>query len=697
MKPSRIVFVLALLIAVSAQSQQYVISTYAGGSGPQAASAGYFGLGVATDTAGNVYFSSWDNPYCTCVFKLDKNGVVTRIAGNSQPGFSGDGGPATSALLKQPNGLAVDGAGNLFIADSANNRIRKVSPDGTITTVAGTGDLGYAQDGQPATSAPLNAPWSVAADSAGNVFIADTYFERPGGRSAPRILKVSPDGILTTAAGNGTCCGFSGDGGQATDAQLTYPTGLAVDGAGNLFIADGSVVRKVSPDGIITTAAGPGPPNPNPGSLNSNSDCVAGVSGDGGAATQAPLCYANNVAVDGAGNLFIVELMGIDIGVSYAVAVRKVTPDGTITTVTSEFLSWGGQAAVDGSGNLFVADGDSLRKISPDGIVTTVAGYGACCYSGDGGPASSAQLNTPHGLGVDGAGNLFIADRYNHNIRKVSPDGIITTVAGGPLSVHCLDFSGDSVPAASAQLCNPYNLAVDGAGNVFVADTYRVRRISPDGTITAVAGNGTSGYSGDGGPAIDAQLTYAEGVAVDGAGNLYILDIFRIRKVSPDGTITTLAGNGTYGYSGDGGPAIDAQMNAGAAGAAVDGGGNLFFLDSGRIRKVSPDGIVTTVAGNGKNSPGDGGPAANAQVSALAVAVDGAGNLFIADGSRVREISVDGIITTIAGNGTQGYSGDGRPATDAQLFANSVAVDGAGNVYIADPLHSVVRILRPIQ
>jgi sugar lactone lactonase YvrE len=695
MKPRRIVFVLALLRTAFAQSQQYVISTYAGGPSPQSASVGYFGLGVAADAAGNLYFSGWDNPYCTCVFKLDKNGVVTRIAGSSQSGFSGDGGPAASALLKQPNGLAVDGAGNLFVADSGNNRIRKISPDGTINTVAGSGDLGYAQDGQPAISAPLNAPWSVAADNAGNVFIADIYLQEPVGGYRSRILKLSPDGTLTTVAGNGTP-GFSGDGGPATAAQLEYPTGLTVDGAGNLFIADENVVHKVSPDGNITTVAGRGP-NSEPPQLDPSSDCVAGVSGDGGPATQAPLCYANSVAVDGAGNLFIVELMGIDLGVSYAVAVRKVTPDGTITTVTSAFLIWGGQAAIDAAGNLFVADGNSLRKISPDRIVTTVAGYGACCYSGDGGPATSAQLNTPHGIGVDGASNLFIADEYNHNIRRVSPDGIITTVAGGPLSVHCLDFSGDSGPAISAQLCYPYNLTVDGAGNVFVADTYRVRRISPDGTITAVAGNGTSGYSGDGGPAIDAQLTYAAGVAVDGAGNLYILDIFRIRKVSPDGTITTVAGNGTYGYSGDGGPAIDAQMSAGAAGAAVDGAGNLFFLDSGRIRKVSPDGIVTTMAGNGKNSPGDGGPAANAQVNALGVAVDNVGNLFIADGSRVRKISPDGIITTIAGNGTYGYSGDGGLATDAQLFANSIAEDGAGNVYISDTFHSVVRILRPIQ
>jgi len=206
-----------------------------------------------------------------------------------------------------------------------------------------------------------------------------------------------------------------------------------------------------------------------------------------------------------------------------------------------------------------------------------------------------------------------------------------------------------------------------------------------------VAGNGTSGYSGDGGLATEAQLSYAGGVAVDGAGNLFFQDLFRIRKVSASGIITTVAGTGYYGQSGDGGLAIDTAITASYSALAVDAMGNLFFLDGGRIRKVSPGGIITTVAGGGalSGSSADGGPATSAQISPQGVAVDGAGNLFIAEATRVRKVSSNGIITTIVDFGQAGSS-------DAQ-YTNSVAVDGAGNVYTADAINNVVRILQPMQ
>jgi hypothetical protein len=249
-------------------AQQYVISTIAGGVPPPTPIAGVqasigFPQGIAVDNAGNTYFTALN-----CVFKLDSNGVMTRVAGNSRPGYSGDGGPATSAQLSEDAyGVAVDASGNIYIADYENNRIRKVSAAGIITTVAGNGSAGYSGDGGPATSAQLDLPSGVAVDATGNLYIADTFNSR--------IRKVSAAGIITTVAGNGSI-GYSGDSSPATSARLSYPLGVAVDATGNLYIADSynHRIRKVSAAGIITTVAGNGSP---------------GYHGDGGPATSAQL------------------------------------------------------------------------------------------------------------------------------------------------------------------------------------------------------------------------------------------------------------------------------------------------------------------------------------------------------------------------------------------------------------------------
>jgi uncharacterized protein (TIGR03437 family) len=329
-------------------------------------------------------------------------------------------------------------------------------------------------------------------------------------------------------------------------------------------------------------------------------------------------------------------------------------------------------------------------------------------------------MSNPEGVAVDGAGNLFIADSSNHRIRQVSPNGIITTAAGNGAA----GFSGDGGPAGSAQLNGPIGVAVDGTGNLFILDSTnnRVRKVFSNGIIATVAGNGTHGFSGDGGPATSAALggfncnRACGGVAVDGAGNLFIADSgnHRIRKISASGIISTVAGNGVADFSGDGGPATDAQLSY-PVGVTVDGAGNLFIAEYGRVRKVSSSGIITTVAGGGQlaDSSADGGAATNAALSApYALAVDAGGNLFIADpgwnfftggevGSdpadhRIRRVSSDGIITTVAGNGTGGFSGNRGPASSAQLNGPmGVAVDGAGNVYVAEGGNHVVRILRP--
>lgn len=339
----------------------------------------------------------------------------------------------------------------------------------------------------------------------------------------------------------------------------------------------------------------------------------------------------------------------------------------------------------------------SASGISGAGTITTIAGTGVQGLSGDGGPATKARLDSPRGVAVDGQGNVYIADSRNHRVRKVSRDGTITTFAGTSPG-----YSGDGGLATSARLYAPEGVAVDGQGNVYIADRFnhRIRKVSVGGTIATFAGSGIPGFSGDGGPATSARLRNPSAVALDGLGNVYIADRdnMRVRKVNPGGMITTIAGTGTQGFSGDGGPATSAQLRF-PDGVAVDTQGNIYIADSqnNRVRKVS-GGKITTFAGTGAcgSLVGDGGLATSATVCfPRGVAVDGKRNVYIADvnNSRVRKVSRDGTITTFAGAGTCGtVVGNGGPATRAQLCSPSgVAVGGKGNVYIAEEGRSRVR------
>ena len=607
---------LSVAVAGAQPADNWVIETVAGGGpvgdgGPATAAQLNRPRGVALDGAGNLYIADVDNHR---IRKVDAAGVISTVAGDGTEGYGGDGGPAVAAQLSSPWGVALDGAGNLYIADSNNRRIRKVDAAGMISTVAGDGTRGYGGDGGPATAAQLGSPWGVATDGSGNLYIADI--------GNWRIRKVDAAGDISTVAGDGTL-GFGGDGGPAVAAQLNYPLGVAPDGAGNLYIADrgNNRIRKVDSAGVITTVAGYG---------------TWGHGGDGGAATAAQLTSPRGVAPDGAGNLYI-------------------------------------------------ADGGNhrIRKVDAAGVITTVAGdrtYGG--YGGDGGPAVAAQLASPRGVALDGAGNLYIADWGNNRIRKVDSAGVISTVAGGgPV--------GDGGAAVAAQLDSPRGVAVDGAGNLYIADfdNHRIRKVDAAGVISTVAGDGTRGFGGDGGPATAAQLWSPNSVAPDGAGNLYIADGVnnRIRKVDAAGVISTVA----------------AQL-ANPRGVALDGAGNLYIADFGnhRIRKVDAAGMITTVAGDGtEGSGGDGGPAVAAQLNRPAgVAADGAGNLYIADfgNNRIRKVDSAGVISTVAGDGRGGYSGDGGTATAARLSNPAgVAVDGSGNLYIADTGNHRIRRLTP--
>jgi sugar lactone lactonase YvrE len=672
------------------------------------------------------------------------NGIITTVAGG---GSGGDGSAATNASLGSPNGVAVDASGNLFIADTGNQRIREVSTNGIITTVAGNGTEGYSGNGGAATNASLYYPDGVAADASGNLFIADNLNSC--------IRKVNTNGIITTVAGNGTW-GYSGDGGAATNAQLHFPYGVAVDASGNLFIADTSNhrIRMVSTNGIITTVAGNG---------------TGGYSGDGGAATNANLHAPYRVAVDTSGNLFIADYFNS--------RVRRVSTNGIITTVAGNgtwgYSGDGGAAtnanladpvgvAVDASGNLFIADyaKQRIRTVSANGIITTVAGNGNNGYSGDGGKATSASLNSPYGVAVDASGNLFIADTYNNRIRKVIPNQgatlalnnvtaanagnyqVVVTGSGGSVTSSVVTLIVATItnqPASRANvvgtmatfsvgvggvtlssyqwlkngviMTNGGNVSGSTAATLNLSNVQHADAASYAVVVTNVAGSVTSS------PAVltvfDLPITITAqptNQAVWAGGNgTFTVEVSGVGPFTyqwqrngtnlPDGIITTVAGDGAADYSGDGGPATDASLN-GPFGAAVDTAGNLFIADYGNcvIRKVSASGIITTVAGNGTGGhSGNGGAATNATLEPpTGVAVDAAGNLFIADywNNWIRKVDTNGIITTVVGDDYYGYSGDGGPATNASLYyPGGGAVDTAGNLFIADTFNLRIRMV----
>jgi trimeric autotransporter adhesin len=618
-------------------------------------SAQFAGQGMTMDKAGNIYIADTDN---CAVEKINSSGNILVVTGDSNCGYSGDGGPAYLAEVNYPRSVAVDNSGNVFIADTRNCLIREVyAANHNIATVAGTpGTCGYGGDGGAATSAMLNEPYSVVVDGSGNLYIADYN------NSLVREVAAAT-GYITTVAGNSTLgAGYSGDGGPATSAQLDLPNAITLDGSGNIFISDGlnEVIREVTAStGNISTVAG------------TYCDVVPvctdpGHGGDGGPASQAWLNVPLAVAVDGTGNIFIAadsvirEVSTGTINTAAGVSANNVygTPvglsyfSGDGYSPTQASLGYPYALVSDGAGNILVADtgNNAIRKISPAaGVISTIAGNGLNGFYGDGSPATQAELSGPFGVAVDGSGNIFIADTYNCVVREiVAATGYIQTIAG---TAGSCGFSGDGGAATAAQLSSVGSVSVDKSGNIFVADwnNYVIREItSADGKIHTVAGTpGTLGNSGDGGPATSAQLD-AWSVLVDGSGNLYIADGLNcaVREVTAaNGYINTIAGtNGTCGYSGDGGLATQAELGDMGTSLFLDPAGDLFIPDCGNavVREVSAaTGIINTVAGNGiYGYYGDGGPALSAEFSSpLAAAADMFGDLLVIDGLRIRSVA----------------------------------------------------------
>ena len=622
-------------------------------------------IAVALDSGGNLYIADeFDNR----IRKVDTSGNISTYAGTGVPGYNGDRIKAVAAQLSSPTALAIDASGNLYIADEGNSRVRVISSDGTINTVAGNGSAGSLGDGGPATQAQVNA-LAVAVDTQGNLYISTLDYH---------IRKVDATGMISTIAGTSNP-GYAGNDVPAIDASIGQVPALLCDAMGDLYLADADngYVRMIDSSGIIHLIAGVGE------AYGFTLDYIPAL-----AAVMTP----TGLALDSTGNNLYISDITLN-------AVRVV--DLTTTLIHSVagntnagFLGDGGaplQAeldfpaglTLDSSNDIYVADviNQRVRKVAGN-TISTFAGTS----DGDGGPATSAFLNFPEGLAVDAAGNVVVADTENFAARRFALGGNINTFGKslGPLAV-----------------------AVDTSGNFYVTDDEPlVLEITKAGVTSTVAGDSQTGYSGDNGPATSAMIDNPTGVAVDTAGNVYFTDYTnnKIRKVTiSTGVITTIAGNGSAMYSGDKGPALNAGLDP--YDIAVDIPGNLYVADrlNDRVRKIGLDGNITTVAGSGlPGYTGDGGPAMAAELALPSgVAVDSAGNLYIGDyaNSVVRRVTSSGLITTIAGSPGIAIpsTGDGGPAVGAQLDPLRVAVDGAGNVYVGDTHNDRVRMLTPLQ
>ncbi|MGL2967530.1 putative Ig domain-containing protein [Flavobacterium sp. XGLA_31] len=678
---------------------------------------------VATDGDGYVYASDyWTNK----IYKIAPSGTVTVLAGSgSQVSSDGFG---TSASFNRPQGIALDSSGNLYVADFFGNKIRKITPAGDVTTLAGSGGQG-ASDGAGAV-ATFYEPVGIALDAAGNVFVAD--------RGNHKIRKITPDGQVTTFAGSGSIGAADNIG---TLASFYSPNGLAFDTSGILYVADfyNHKIRKITPDAVVTTLAGIGSPGDSEGTT-----------------TTAAFNQPFGIAADTYGNIYVTDFQNNKI--------RKITATGQVITfagsgaygavdavgTNATFYNPSG-LAIDAFGHLYVGDkgNHKVRKISltgytispalPSGLsfdsatgiisgtptaTTTVQEYTVTAYnvygsatttlsiatgmsapvisyapathtfeqgvaiapvtptnSGGAVPATvyaqvttvASGFNYPHGVATDPSGNIYICDFHNHRICKVTPQGVVATLASGFNQVH--------------------GITLDASGNVFVCDrgANKVYKITQSGEVSDFAGSGEAGFADGQGAA--ASFNFPTGIAIDTAGNFYVCDLQnnRIRKITPQGLVSTLAGSGAQGAQN--GPANVATFNTATA-IAVDNSGNVYVGEyvNSLIRKITPDGTVSTYCGNGVIDSIDGIGTDASFGCPTGLSFDAWGNLYVADecGHKVRKITPDRVVTTLAGNGDFAHV-DGVGLATSFNTASHLAVDNLGNLYVSDMYNACLR------
>jgi sugar lactone lactonase YvrE len=622
--------------------------------------------GIAIDAAGNLYVADTENHR---IRKITPAGEVSTLAGSEEDfadGIVGD------TRFYYPNGVAIDAVGNLYVADTANDRIRKITPAGEVSTLAG-GERGFV-DGI-GSIAKFNVPYGVASDAAGNLYVADARNHR--------IRKITPAGEVSTLAGSEE--GFSD--GVGSDAKFYGPEGITIDAAGNLYVVDtrNNSIRKITPAGEVSTLTD-------------------------GVGSDAEFFWPSGIAIDAAGHLYVAD--------RYNHRIRKITPAGEVSTFAggelgfadgvgsdAEFFAPSGIAS-DAAGNLYVADRGNhcIRKITPAGEVCTLAGGEKGFADGVG---SDAKFRDPSGIAIDAVGHLYVADSGNRRIRKIEAfltgcektTGVATQDSGERAKVAKVstlaggeEGFADGV-GGDAMFFDPFGIASDVAGNLYVADfgNHRIRKITPAGEVRTFAG-GEEGFAD--GIGSDAMFSGPFGIASDAAGNLYVADggNHRIRKVTPTGEVSTFAG-GEAGFAD--GIGSDAKF-FGPAGIASDAAGNLYVAEMGnnRIRKITPAGEVSTLAG-GERGFADGVGSDAMFRGPVGIAIDAAGNLYVADmdNNRIRKITPAGKVSTLAG----GEAGFAKGIGSIAKFncPSSIAIDAAGNLYVADGGNHRIRKITP--
>lgn len=659
--PAILVVMLMLADPCSFHGQMLTVTTFAGpretyGAVDARGSMARFSypLGVAADALGNVYVA---DSYNHTIRKISPEGAVTTLAGLAGISGSADGA-GSAARFNQPWAVATDGDGNIYVSDSSNNTVRKISPSGVVVTLAGIAHTAGLTDGPLGTGLFGGDVMSLAIDASGNVYVADTINYA--------IRKITPAGFLTTLA-----------------KLAKFPVGVAAGAGGTIYVTvqDDNSVFKITASGAVTTLAGA------PSSGNAD-----------GTGSAARFSRPQGLATDAGGNVYVADVNNS--------TIRKITPEGVVTTLagqagTFDYADGAGSnarfyapygLAVDSSGNVFVADtyNHSIRKITPGGVVTTLAGSGlrretgapqfyGLAGSADG-PADLARFWYPHGIAIDSSGTLYIADTINRTIRKISPAGVVSTLAG----MAGVEGSADGIGSA-ARFQSPLGIGLDSGGNVYVADSgnQTIRKITPAGIVSTIAGLAGAGGNADGiGTA--ARFLNPSGIAAADDGTLYVADgsNYSIRKIAPNGAVTKFV-----------------QLSGGPFGLALDHEGNLFVgCNDYTVQKITPAAVVTTVAGSSHQAgTSDGNGSAARFNNPFGIVIDGSGTLYVTDSQNatLRRITTAGDVSTIAGIAGIERSDDGTGAAARFNTPTGLAADSSGALYIVDTRNNAIRVARP--